>query len=70
MEQTSVETAKINFELTQEKYKLGQVLNTEFRQAQLNLLMTENSLNNSKYNAKLAELEIIKLSGILLNKEN
>ncbi len=70
MEQTSVETAKINFELTQEKYKLGQVLNTEFRQAQLNLLMTENSLNNSKYNAKLAELEIIKLSGILLNKRN
>lgn len=69
MEQTSVETAKLNFELTQERHQLGQVLSTEFRQAQLNLLMTENSLNNSKYNAKLAELEIIKLSGILLNKK-
>ena len=69
MEETNVETAQLNFDLTVEKYKLGQVLNTQFREAQFNLIMAKNSYNNSTFNARLAELEIIKLSGILL-KEN
>lgn len=68
MEQANLETAKLNFELTEEKYKLGQLISTQFREAQLNLILAKNSLNNSAFNAKLAELEIIKLSGILLNK--
>lgn len=68
MEQSNLETAELNFELTEEKYKLGQLISTQFREAQLNLILAKNSLNNSAFNAKLAELEIIKLSGILLNK--
>jgi len=68
MEQSNVETAELNFELTEEKYKLGQVISTQFREAQLNLILSKNSYNNSAFNAKLAELEIIKLSGILLNQ--
>ena len=69
MEETNVETAQLNFDLTVEKYKLGQVINTQFREAQFNLIMAKNSYNNSSFNARLAELEIIKLSGLLL-KEN
>ena len=68
MEETNVETATLNFDLTVEKYKLGQVISTQFREAQFNLIMAKNSFNNSTFNARLAELEIIKLSGLLLNK--
>ncbi len=70
MEKTNVKTATLNFNLTVEKYKLGQIINTQFREAQFNLIMAKNSYNNSAFNARLAELEIIKLSGILLNSGN
>ena len=68
MEETNVETARLNFDLTVERYKLGQVINTQFREAQFNLIMAKNSYNNSAFNARLSELEIIKLSGLLLNQ--
>lgn len=68
METKNVETAKLNFQLSNERYKLGQIINTQYREAQLNLILAKNNLNNSKFNAKLAELEIIKISGLLLNK--
>lgn len=60
-------TSKNNFERTEEKFKLGQVTSIEFRQAQLNLLNAELSRNQSKYDAKLAELLVLQLSGELLN---
>ncbi len=68
IEGINVETASQNFQLTEEKYKLGQVINTTFREAQYNLIVTKNNYNNSIFNAKLAELEIIKLSGFLLKQ--
>ena len=69
MQKLSVKTAQLNFDLTVEKYKLGQVINTQFREAQFNLIMSKNNYNNSTFNARLAELEIIKLSGLLLNQK-
>ncbi|SDB52650.1 Outer membrane protein TolC [Flavobacteriaceae bacterium MAR_2010_188] len=60
-------TATANFERTEEKFKLGQVTSIEFRQAQLNLISAELSRNQAKYDAKLAELRILQLSGDLLN---
>ena len=60
-------TAKNNFDRTQEKFRLGQVTSIEFRQAQLNLLSAELSRNQAKYEAKLAELFVLQLSGELLN---
>ncbi|WP_431137372.1 TolC family protein [Psychroserpens mesophilus] len=65
----NIKTAQNNFERTQEKFKLGQVTSIEFRQAQLNLLNAELSRNQAKYEAKLAELTVLQLSGELLNVE-
>ena len=65
----NVLTNQNNFDRTQERYKLGQVSSIEFRQAQINLLSTQTAFNNAKYDAKLIELELLQLSGELLNIE-
>jgi outer membrane protein TolC len=60
-------TSQNNFDRTQERYKLGQVSSIEFRQAQINLLNTQNAVNNAQYDAKLIELELLQLTGDILN---
>ena len=69
VQESNIETAKNNFSRTQEKFKLGQVTSIEFRQAQLNLLTSELTRNQAKYDAKLAEVLVLQLSGELLNVE-
>jgi outer membrane protein TolC len=69
VQESNIKTAQNNFDRTQEKFKIGQVTSIEFRQAQLNLLNTELSRNQAKYDAKLAELTVLQLSGELLNIE-
>lgn len=66
-QEQNVITNQNNFDRTEERYKLGQVTSIEFRQAQINLLNTQTALNNAKYDAKLIELELLQLSGELLN---
>ena len=68
-QEQNVITTQNNFDRTEERYKLGQVTSIEFRQAQINLLNTQTALNNAKYDAKLIELELLQLSGQLLNVE-
>jgi outer membrane protein TolC len=60
-------TSQNNFDRTEERYKLGQVTSIEFRQAQINLLNTQNAVNNAQYDAKLIELELLQLTGDILN---
>jgi len=67
VQEENIITSKNNFDRTQEKFKLGQVTSIEFRQAQLNLLNAELSKNQAKYDAKLAELTLLQISGELLN---
>ena len=69
VQQNNIKTAQNNFERTQEKFKIGQVTSIESRQAQLNLLNAELSRNQAKYDAKLAEITVLQLSGELLNIE-
>ncbi|APY01061.1 outer membrane protein TolC [Lacinutrix venerupis] len=69
LQENNINTAQSNFDRTQEKFKIGQVNSIEFRQAQLNLLNAELSRNQAKYAAKLAELDLLQLSGELLNTE-
>lgn len=65
----NITTVKNNFDRTEEKFKLGQVNSIEFRQAQINLLNAELSRNQAKYEAKLAELQMLQVSGSLLDIE-
>jgi outer membrane protein TolC len=67
IQEENILTSKNNFDRTQEKFRLGQVTSIEFRQAQLNLLLAKLSRNQAKYDAKLAELFVLQLSGEILN---
>lgn len=69
IQEENIITSQNNFDRTEEKFKIGQVNSIEFRQAQLNLLNAELSRNQAKYLAKLAEIQLLQLSGELLNFE-
>lgn len=62
-------TAQANFERTQERSKVGRVNSVEFRQAQLNLLNMEVNTTFAKYDAKIAELKLLQVSGQLLETD-
>ena len=67
IQEDNIITSQNNFDRTQEQFKLGQTSSIEFRQAQLNLLNAELSKNQAKFDAKIAELLVLQLSGELLN---
>ena len=66
-EEMNVAVADQNFLKTQEQYNLGQISSIEFRQAQLNLINAKVSLTTAKFNAKIAEMQLKKLEGTLIN---
>ncbi len=66
-EQSNVLTTVVNFQRTNEEFKTGRVTSIEYRQAQINLLTAENSLLNARYDAKLLEVQLLLLSGDVLN---
>ncbi len=65
----NVLTNENNFERSNEQFQLGRITSIEFRQAQINLLNAETNKNLAKYDAKLAELQLLQLTGQLLNVE-
>ncbi|MGM0933693.1 MAG: TolC family protein [Bacteroidota bacterium] len=67
VQEENVTTNQDNFERSEEQFKLGRITSIEFRQAQVNLLDAQTSLNLAKYDAKLAEMELLQLTGQLLN---
>ena len=67
IQEKQVETGTYNFERSEAQYKLGSITSIEFRQAQVNLRNAQNQWTLSKYEAKLAELSVLKLCGQLLN---
>jgi hypothetical protein len=56
-----------NLERSQEWFKLAQPYNIDLGQAQVNLFNAEKLKNLSKYDAKLAEYQLLLLAGQLLN---
>ncbi|MEM9679824.1 MAG: TolC family protein [Bacteroidota bacterium] len=66
-EQNNVATNKLNFSRTQKQFSLGQVSAIEFRQAQINLYNALNNLAKAEYDLKLAEVNLLQLSGALVN---
>ena len=67
VEQNSLEINRLNLDRTSELFNAGQANSVDFRQAQLNLLQSEIGYNLSRYQAKLLELELLYLSGDLLD---
>ncbi len=67
IQEQNVFTNQNNFERSKEQFQLGRITSIEFRQAQINLLNAQTNKNLAKYNAKLAELQLLQLTGQLLN---
>ena len=68
VQSTNVETNIINFDRTNEQYKLGQINSIDIRLAQVNLFNAEQDLSKSKSTAKIAEIQPLYLAGSLLNR--
>lgn len=56
-----------NFQRSEEQFKLGQITSIEFRQAQVNLINAKVNRDTAKFDAKLAEINLLQLSGKLLD---
>ncbi len=69
IQEQNVITNQNNFDRSKEQFQLGRVSSLEFRQAQINLLNAQTNKNLAKYDAKLAELQLLQLTGQLLNLE-
>ncbi|WP_290476920.1 MULTISPECIES: TolC family protein [unclassified Leeuwenhoekiella] len=69
IQEQNVITNANNFERSKERFNLGQITSIEFRQAQINLINAKTNKNFAKYEAKLAELQLLQQIGQLLNIE-
>lgn len=67
VEENAVETNRENFARTEEQVKIGRLTSIEFRQAQLNLLNAQTSINNAKFDTKLREIQLLQLVGRLID---
>lgn len=65
-ERKNLETNQNNFDRSAEQYQLGQINSITFRAAQLNFLNANLNFNRAKYEAKIAELALLQLSGYLM----
>ncbi|ADV48199.1 outer membrane efflux protein [Cellulophaga algicola DSM 14237] len=67
IQEQNVITNENNFARSKEQFQMGRITSIEFRQAQINLLNAETNKNLAKYDAKLSELQLLQLTGQLLN---
>jgi outer membrane protein TolC len=63
LERENLETAKENYEIAIERYKLGDLSGIELREAQNSLLEAEERLLEAEYNTKLCEISLLQISG-------
>ncbi len=59
---------ELNFNRSVEQFQIGQITSLDFRKAQINLQESIDRYNQAMYNAKVAELEMMKLAGMFLDK--
>ncbi len=70
LEEENLVNAEETLDIALERFRLGTISSLEFREAQRTFLQAENRLINAKYEAKVAETELLQLSGdlgLLLN---
>ncbi|OUV71592.1 MAG: hypothetical protein CBC83_07690 [Flavobacteriales bacterium TMED123] len=70
IEQRNQITSEKFFERAREQYYQGQLSRNDFRKAQIDLSISKNRLNQTLYNAKIAELNLYRLSGKIIEKTN
>ncbi len=63
LEKENLQTAKINYGIAIERYKLGDLSGIELREAQNSLLEAEERLLQAQYNTKLCEISLMQISG-------
>ena len=61
-------TSEKFFERAKEQFYQGQLSRNDFRKAQIDLIISKNKLNQTLYNAKIAELNLYRLSGKIIRK--
>ena len=66
LQESSMVRAELNFEQTKEMFKLGSVTSIEFRTAQQNMLNVANNYNDARFNAKVAEYNLLRITGELV----
>ena len=67
IQEQAVITNESNFERSREQFQLGRITSIQFRQAQIDLLNARTVKNLAKYDAKLAEVQLLQLAGQILN---
>ena len=67
IQEQAVVTNQSNFERSREQFQLGRITSIQFRQAQIDLLNALTVKNLAKYDAKLAEVQLLQLAGQILN---
>ena len=60
-------TSEANFERSREQLKVGQINSVDYRQAQLNLIRSENNVISNKLQVKIAEIQLLLLAGSLVD---
>lgn len=65
LEQANLENAEQTLDIALERFRLGSISSLELREAQRTFLSAENRLIDAQYEAKLAETELLQLSGDL-----
>jgi len=68
MEIRNLEAVSLNFERSEEAYKLGQINASQLREAQVNYISSLARINNLKYSVKISEVELYRVSGSLLQE--
>ena len=63
-------TSEKFFAISKEQFYQGQLSSNDFREAQIALSLSKNILNQTLYKAKIAELNLYRLSGKILQKTN
>jgi len=63
LEKENLNTARDNYEIAIERYKLGDLSGIELREAQNSLLEAEERLVQAQYNTKLCEISLKQISG-------
>ena len=67
LEQENLQTAKVNYSIAMERYRLGDLSGIELREAQNSLLEAEERLLEAQYNTKLCEISLLQISGQIVS---